>query len=464
LAFRQLEADKQREVSGMSAARGSPVRGSGEARCPFDRLPDSILSRILILSAAKNGTEGSNKEKCAHAAILGKFQTVCHRFRTAVLQSEHLCCDLVHFRSGTSEGRLLDFLHLQQHIRSLVLWADLDKPICSGFLTAVLPATPNLERFTIEYAQLCGSRDIEPDGMTQQLLESLSKCRKLSSFMINECRNATLQKSLSRKQSFKKLAHLDIFEVGLSSIALESIMDLCPVITSFKAYEVTGLEHAKIMSDSLQSLVLTVTTPVIVDICAPQILKVRLENCANLCINAPTLLSLEIEACTLTRLQAWKIEKLILNDSRLEGNVLPDIREVINMLQFCESVKTLAFSPHLKVVADPPGNNVGLVEQIQKLKHLEDFTISREMAKLLKWPVGSGLPRLQNLMMHLPNLPTDVEAGMESCVHLVKGSPRLKVLHVGLRGEISKKVAVAINGFILLQKRLPNLDLKVSSQ
>lgn len=317
----------------------------------------------------------------------------------------------------------------------------------------------------MENAQLRGSHDVELDGMTHQSLESLSKCRKLSSLRINDCPDAILQKSLSRKQSFEKLAHLEFWEVELSSTALESIMDLCPVITSFEAYEVTGLEHAKIRSDSLQSLVLTATTStVVVDICAPQILKVRLENCANLCIDAPKLLSLATEACTLKRLQAWEIEELIVDDSRLSRDDAPNIREVINMLQLCESVKTLVFNPCLKVTANPPGNNVGLVEAIQNLKHLEDFTISREMAKLLKWPVGSGLLRLQNLTMHLPDLPTDVEAGMESCVHLVEGSPRLKVLHVGLRGAISRNVAVAINGFILLQKRLPNLDLKVSSQ
>jgi hypothetical protein len=342
--------------------------------------------------------------------------------------------------------------------------ANLDKPICSGFLTAVLRATPNLESFHIENAQLRGSHDVELDGMTQQLLESLSKCRKLSSLRINDCPDAILQKSLSRKQSFEKLAHLEFWEVELSSTALESIVDLCPVITSFEAYEVTGLEHAKIRSYILQSLMLTATTTVIVDICAPQILKVRLESCADLCIDAPKLLSLATEACTLKRLQAWKIEEFIVDDSCLSRNDAPNIRGVRNMLQLCESVKTLVFNPCLKVTANPPGNNVGFVEAIQNLKHLEDFTISREMAKLLKWPVGSGLLRLQNLMMHLPDLPTDVEAGMESCVHLVEGSPRLKVLHVGLRGAISRNVAVAINGFFLLQKRLPNLDLKVSSQ
>lgn len=88
--------------------------------CPFDRLPDSLLLKIITASAAVGLGAGKERDWVpAYSRALCKLRTVSSRFSKVSMQVEHLEWRLDD--SGLSEARLVNFLDAAEHIRGLML-------------------------------------------------------------------------------------------------------------------------------------------------------------------------------------------------------------------------------------------------------------------------------------------------------------------------------------------------------
>lgn len=275
----------------------------------FDRLPDSLVVRILTLSAADaadivSESEPSEDLCCiVDASQLCKLRPVCSRFAKLSLQVENLLWDLNSHPSRESksreiEGRMVKFLHAAENVRILHLWPD-NRPISGGMLAGALLAVPKLQSF-----KLCGgtlSQEEESDErMTQQLMEFLSSCHHVISITLLEW-SPCLQRAVQWRHSFQNLKHLKICLGELTDTAVQSIMKLCPVLQTVELSCISGLLQPRLHSSSLKSLLLETSGKVgRIELFAPKLVSARLEDSANSFV-ASVCLAAKCSACSLGR-------------------------------------------------------------------------------------------------------------------------------------------------------------------
>jgi hypothetical protein len=200
--------------------------------CPFDRLPDSLLLKIITASAAVG--LGTGKERSwvpAYSRALCKLCTVSSRFSKVSMQVEYLEWRLDD--SGFSEARLVNFLDAAEHIKGLMLVPGQRVPI--GFVAAILKANPHLKKFerfgpfsmsSVDY----GASEEQVEEHAHQLMECLSRSQQLEHIALRYC---TLPSGALRlKSPFEHLRELKMFYVEMDDMSLESLITASPALVT----------------------------------------------------------------------------------------------------------------------------------------------------------------------------------------------------------------------------------------
>jgi hypothetical protein len=435
----------------MEAAPSSRVGQIGLERMSsfFDRLPDSLVVRILTLGAADaadivSESEASEDLCCiADASELCMLRPVCSRFAKLSLQVKNLLWDLNPYPREI-EGRMVKFLHAAENVKILHLWPD-NRPISGGMLAGALLAVPKLGGTL--------SEDEFDETMTLQLMEFLSSCHHVTSIMLLDC-SPSLQRAVQWRHPFQNLEHRKISPGALTDTAVQSIMELCPVLQTVDLSGISGLLHPRLYSSSLKDLFLQTHGVDRLELFAPKLVSARLFDSANITIDATELRSLSMTCSKVQRVQPWKVEELTLYGAGWHIS-----RELLPVLKLCNQTRKLGFA-HSMEIEDEESHARLLLGALQGLESLEEVVLRKAMVRL---PVGLKTLTFGMLRTLSIDLPEDEDMGMKLCKLFVEGSPKLEALVIKLKLGVKERDATLVKSCLSIQKRKPRLEIDIQN-
>lgn len=428
--------------------------------CPFEALPDNLVTSILELATTK---VGYSRRKGVEFQKLAQLRMVSSQFRRLALQVDGINCTLDAAR--TMDARILFFLQEAEAIRKLFLKCETENDdlmaSIAGFITAAVNLTPKLEYFRLKSGSLAielqGNNSDEP---AQQAFKALSKCPNLKIVVFKFCKFFP-ESLLNGPVPFHNLKELSLRGLELPFISTDAVMEyhldqICPTLEKLTVH---GLcldgSELRIRSRSLKILDLN-------DHCRARLRKLE--------IDTPQLEELELVDSEETRINAPRLRTLnfgwppdgpvVGTPWKVTGLILEGTWKEEPLLHVLELSPNLA-SLDLECFELRPDNIVRAAEILACLARVEALEASMEIFRTLTlqsresvWPVTFNLTRLVVEVRDMEELQVFDE--------LVERSPKLGYVEVAMRGAEGVAPVDAVNIFLRLRESKPNLEIELS--